>query len=210
SASHLESNGQFFNDNSNANALNARFGLSLPGQTSVSFVARYDKSDTGLPVKAVFPPLQPVDPIIDPNQKQQSETLVLSLQATTRPVPWWESRVRVSQFNNELHFQDAPDPGFPFENPIVSQVNVKRPGGERVNAFFLGTWSTTTLGLEFRHEEGDNVGVFQQSTSTGSVFLEQQVRLWERLFLSGGFRYENNSQFGPVTTGRGSVAWLIK
>ena len=210
SGSHFESSNQFENASANINAANARIGLSLPGNTTIAFILRYNNNDEGLPIKAVFPPPQPVDPIIDPNQKQRSETLVLSLQATTRPVPWWESRARVSQYNNELHFQDAPDPGFPFENPIVSQINVKRTEAEWINAFFLGTWSTTTLGLEFRHEQGDDVGVFQQSTNTGSVFLEQQVRLWDRLFLSGGFRYENNSQFGPVTTGRGSIAWLIK
>ena len=210
SGSHFESNGQFKNDNSDINALNARLGLSLPGESALAFIVRYNKNDTGLPVKFVFPPPQPIVPIIDPNQKQQSETLVLSLEGKTRPVPWWESRGRLSRYTNTLHFQDAPDPGFPFESPISSRINVARNEAEWVNAFFIGNWSTSTVGFEYRHEQGDDEGVFQQSTDTPAVFLEQQLRFFDRLFVSGGFRYEDNSVFGSATTGRGSIAWVIK
>src|SRR5438309_119774 len=210
SGSHFESNGQFKNDNSDINALNARLGLSLPGESALAFIVRYNKNDTGLPVKFVFPPPQPIVPIIDPNQKQQSETLVLSLEGKTRPVPWWESRGRLSRYTNSLHFQDAPDPGFPFESPISSRINVARNEAEWVNAFFIGNWSTSTVGFEYRHEQGDDEGVFRQSTDTPAVFLEQQLRFFDRLFVSGGFRYEDNSVFGSATTGRGSIAWVIK
>src|SRR5262249_3097318 len=209
SASHLESNGQFKNDNSDVNALNARVGLSLPWQSAVSFVARYNKNDPGLRVKSVFPPPQPTTPIIDPNQKQQSETLVLSLEATTRPVPWWESRARLSRYTNELGFQDAPDPGFTFESPFRSQIDVERREAEWVNAFHVGTWSTSTIGVEYRREHGENKGVFRASTETWSVFLEEQLRLFDRLFVTGGFRLEDHSVFGTAVTGRGSIAYAF-
>jgi vitamin B12 transporter len=210
SASHLESNGQFKNDNSDVNALNARLGLSLPWQSSVALIVRYNKSDTGLPVKFVFPPPQPVTPIIDPNQKQQSETLVMSLEAATRPVPWWESRARVSRYTNTLGFQDAPDPGFTFESPFRSQIDVERREAEWVNAFHVGKWSTSTVGLEYRREEGENKGVFKAATETWSVFVEEQLRLFDRLFVTGGFRVEDHSVFGSAVTGRGSIAYAIK
>src|SRR3989449_10726209 len=86
SASHLESNGQFQNDGSNVNALNGRFGVALPFDSSLSFVIRYNKSETGVPVKGVFSGPQPINPIINPNAKQQSETTVMLLEAKTRPV----------------------------------------------------------------------------------------------------------------------------
>ena len=210
SGSHFESNGQFKNDNSDINALNARLGLSLPWESTLAFVVRYNKNDIGLPIKPVFPPPEPIVPIIDPNAKQQSETLVLSLEGKTRPVPWWESRGRLSRYTNRLHFQDAPDPGFPFESPISSQINVTRNEAEWVNAFFVGNWSTSTVGFEYRYEQGDDQGVFRQSTDTPAVFFEQQLRFFDRLFVSGGFRYEDNSVFGSATTGRGSIAWVIK
>src|SRR5438128_2275172 len=120
SASHLESNGQFQNDGSNINALNGRFGVSLPFDSSLAFIIRYNKSDTGVPVKGVFPGPQPIDPVINPNAKQQSETTVMLLEAKTRPVTWWESTARVSRYQNNAGFR-APtfnDLFFPdFGNP---------------------------------------------------------------------------------------------
>jgi vitamin B12 transporter len=210
SASHLESNGQFKNDNSDINALNARLGLSLPWQSSIAFVARYNKTDTGLPVKFVFPPPQPINPIIDPNQKQQSETLLMSLEARTRPVPWWESRARLSRYTNDLGFQDSPDPGFTFESPFRSQIDVERREAEWVNAFHLGRWSTSTIGIEYRRETGENKGVFHAATETWSTFFEEQLRFFDRLFVTGGFRVEDHSVFGSATTGRGSIAYVVK
>jgi vitamin B12 transporter len=209
SASHLESNGQFKNDNSDINALNARLGVSLPWESTVAFVIRYNKNDQGLPVKGVFPPPQPITPIIDPNQKQQSETMLMTLEGTIRPVPWWESRARISRYTNNLGFQDAPDPGFPFESPIRSQIDVERREAEWVNAFHLGAWSTSTVGLEYRHEEGDDKGVFHKAVHTRAVFFEEQLRFFERLFLTAGFRVEDHSVFGAATTGHGSVAYLF-
>ena len=62
SGSHQESNGQYPNDNSTINALNARVGLRLPWDSSLSFVVRWNRNDEGLPVKGVFPPPQPTRP----------------------------------------------------------------------------------------------------------------------------------------------------
>jgi vitamin B12 transporter len=210
SASHLESNGQFKNDGSVINALNARLGVSLPGQSSLALIARYNKDDTGLPVKFVFPPPLPITPIIDPNQKQQSETLVLSLEGRTQPVPWWESRARISRYENSQGYQDRPDPGFPFDVVTIAQTNVERREAEWDNSFHIGKWSTSTVGLEYRHEEGDNKGVFRTATHTQAVFFEEQLRFFDRLFMTGGFRVEDHSVFGTVTTERGSLAYLVK
>jgi vitamin B12 transporter len=210
SASHLESNGQFKNDNFDINALNGRIGVSLPAESSLSFVVRYNKNETGLPIKAIFPPPQPITPIIDPNQKQQSETLVMTLEGQTHPVPWWESRVRLSRYTNEFGFQDAPDPGFVFESPFRSQIDVERREAEWVNSFHIGKWSTSTIGLEYRREQGDDKGVFHKATETWSGLFEEQLRFFDRLFLTAGFRVEDHSVFGTATTGRGSIAYDVK
>src|SRR5690348_8452620 len=50
SASHFESNGQFPNDGTNVNALSARVGATLPLDSSIDFIFRYNKNDTGVPV----------------------------------------------------------------------------------------------------------------------------------------------------------------
>jgi len=210
SASHLESNGQFKNDGSNVNALNGRLGVSLPLDSSLSFIIRYNKSDTGVPVKGVFPGPQPIVPIINPNAKQQSETTVMLLEAKTRPVTWWESTARISRYENSQGFQDPVDPGVDFDFPIFAQIDVVRREAEWLNSLHLGSWSTSTVGLGYRHEEGDNKGVFHTARHVPSIFFEQQLRFFDRLFITGGFRNEDDSVFGSATTEHGSLALVIK
>jgi vitamin B12 transporter len=210
SGSHLESNGRFQNDETDANALSARVGVTLPWDSSLDFIFRYNKNDIGVPVKGVFPGPQPINPIINRNARQQSETTIYSLEGKTRPVEWWESRLRLSRYENSSGFQDPVDPGVTFDFPTFSQVNVERREAEWVNSFHIGKWSTSSVGLEHRREEGENKGTFQAATDTGSVFFEQQLRFFERLFVTGGFRVEDNNAFGTTTTQRGSLAFLIK
>ncbi|MGH7413791.1 MAG: TonB-dependent receptor plug domain-containing protein [Candidatus Rokuibacteriota bacterium] len=210
SGSHFESNGLHQNDETDANALSARVGASLPWDSSLDFIFRYNKNDIGVPVKGVFPGPQPIDPIINPNARQQSETTIFSLEGKTRPVPWWESRGRLSRYENSSGFQDPVDPGVDFDFPVFSQVNVERREAEWVNSFFIGKWSTSSVGLEHRREIGESRDTFRAATDTGSVFFEQQFRFFGRLFLTGGFRVEDNNVFGTTTTQRGSLAFLIK
>jgi vitamin B12 transporter len=210
SASHFESNGQFQNDETDANAISARIGATLPENSTLDFVFRYNKNDIGVPVKGVFPGPQPINPIINRNARSQSETTIFSLEGKTRPVEWWETRGRLARYENSAGFQDPVDPGVDFDFPTFSQVNVERREAEWVNSFFIGKWSTSSVGLEHRREIGESHNTFRAVSETQSVFFEQQLRFFERLFLTGGFRVEDNSVFGTTTTERGSLAFLIK
>jgi vitamin B12 transporter len=210
SASHFESNGQFQNDETDTHAISARIGATLPWNSTLDFVFRYNKNDIGVPVKGVFPGPQPINPIINRNARSQSETTILGLEGKTRPVPWWETRGRLARYENSAGFQDPVDPGVTFDFPTFSQVNVERREAEWVNSFFIGKWSTSSVGLEHRREFGENHNTFRAVSETQSVFFEQQLRFLERLFLTGGFRVEDSSVFGTTTTGRGSLAFLIK
>ena len=210
SASHFESNGQFQNDETDANAISARIGATLPWNSTLDFVFRYNKNDIGVPVKGVFPGPQPINPIINRNARSQSETTIFSLEGKTRPVEWWETRGRLARYENSAGFQDPVDPGVDFDFATFSQVNVERREAEWVNSFFIGKWSTSSVGLEHRREIGESHNTFRAVSETQSVFFEQQLRFFERLFLTGGFRVEDNSVFGTTTTERGSLAFLIK
>ena len=208
--SHFESNGQFTNDNSNTNAAGGRVGLTLPLDSALSVTYRYNKNDVGVPVKGVFPPPQPIVPLINPNAKQQTETTVLSVDARTHPVEWWESRGRFGRYTNNQGFQDPIDPGVDFDAPFRSQVDTERLEYELLNSIIVGPWSTSTVGFGYRYEHGDNQGVFQASQNVKWFLFEQQFRLFDRLFITGGTRIEDNSVFGNATTGQGSVLFVIK
>ncbi len=215
-ASHLESNGHFKNDDSEQNALNLRLGASLPYRSSVSYTLRYNRTETGLPVKFVstnFGPL-PIDPVIDNNNRNISETYVMTLAGKARPVQWWETEARLGKYNNTNTFIDLPDradecPFPPCEFP--SRIKVERREAEWLNRFFVGSWSTSTVGLELRGEQGRNLSApFDASSHTTAGFFEEQLRFWDRLFMATGVRVEDNSTFGRNTTEHGALAWVVK
>jgi vitamin B12 transporter len=56
----------------------------------------------------------------------------------------------------------------------------------------------------------EDVSVFHKTLNTSSVFGQNEVRLFDRLFASGGVRWEDNDTFGEATTPRASLAFLIK
>jgi vitamin B12 transporter len=215
---HLESNGQFINDGMNQDAVAGRFGLTLPwGNTRVGLAVRYNKTDTGVPVKFVGNPA-PIVPTIDPNARQETETFTATLDLHTRPVSWWEGVLRASRYQNDLAFIDPPDPfacppatfGPPCDFPGTFKTT--RNEIEGLSRFHIGTWSTSTFGVEWREEEADVRGTsaFTPHTETVSGLFEQQFRFFDRLFMSAGVRVEDNSAFGRSTTERGSLAYLVK
>ncbi len=218
SASHLESNGQFKNDDSTQNALNTRLGLALPGNSSVSYTLRYNRTDTGLPVKFLSTQVGPlpIDPVIDSNNRNISETYVMSLAGHTRPVPWWESDLRLGRYTNTIEFIDRPDMAdeCPFGPPceFPGRFKVERREAEWVNHFHVGKWSTSSFGLEYRRDEGHSLGFspFGAHSETTAGFFQEQLRFFDRLFMSAGVRVEDNTIFGRATTERGSLAYLVK
>ena len=216
-ASHLESNGQFRNDDSDKNGFSARIGLSLPWDSSLAFSFRWNRTETGLPVKFIStsPPPLPIVPIIDVNNRQTSETYVMALSGKTRPVSWWESELRLGRYQNFQEFIDLPDPAETCPFPpceLPSRFSVERREVEWLNHFHIGRWSTSSVGLEYRDEKGEVQGStpFDATSDTKSAFFQQQLRFFERLFMSAGFRVEDNSVFGTNWTERGSLAYLIR
>ena len=211
---HLESNGQFPNDNARQTAVSTRLGLSLPWDSDVTFTLRWNETNTGLPVKFVSVPL-PIVPINDRNNENLSDTLVTSLQLHTHPVSWWESSLRGGRYFNINNFIDLPDVGFPCTSPpcnFPQHLVVERYELEWLNHFHIGTWSTSTFGLEYRREtaHSEEATVFSAGSDTWSGFFQQTFRFFDRLFMSAGVRREENSIFGDNTTERGSLSYVIK
>jgi vitamin B12 transporter len=221
--SRFESNGQYKNDGVNQDSVNLRLGVSLPGQTTVSLATRWNRTNVGLPILFVGPfgspnPIEP--PILDPNNRQESETWTVSLGVTSRPVSWWGTDLRLGRYWNKQAFIDLPDPfgclpdAFPFGPPcnFPGTFETDRREVEWLNHFHIGTWSTSTFGIEYRHEKANVQGTssFGPISETVSGLFQQQFRFFDRLFMSAGVRVEDNNNFGDSVTERGSLAYHIK
>jgi vitamin B12 transporter len=220
----FESNGQFPNDGTEQRSLVGQIGLSLPYDGRIGLTTRYNRNKTELPFDGLTPLRFSPFFVLDPNASQDSETLTLSLQWEQRPVEWFEARARYGQYWN---WQDFRDPFTPedtasgnvdsFTGNFRSQVNVKRREAEVLTAWHAGKWNTLTLAAEQRWEEAENTsftaGVrerFRADQDTFSWFIQDELRLFDRVVLSGGRRWDNHSEFGSATTYRASGLVLIK
>lgn len=206
SGSRYDTRGQltkFDNDDSELTSFAGRLGYDFPWKGELSLSGRYAKLDLDLPVFSTIPP----PTVLDPNAQSQTETWLYTLTYNQPVLPWWDVRARWGQWWNNSGFQNSPPPG---SFTTISQINTRRQEAELINSFATGKWNTLTLGAEHRAEQGRNRGVFREEITTIGVFAEDQVRLFDRLFLGGGFRWEDNDQFGDELTPRVSVALVVK
>lgn len=208
----FESNGQFRNDGHEERALAGQVGLSLPAQGRLSLAARYQRNETELPFDGLTPAPTPPFFVLDPNAEQTTETAVVSLAWDQKPVEWFEVHARLGRFWSSLAFRDPATPADAAAGnldllfgPTRSQIDVERREAEFVTAFHAGRWNTLTLGAEHRTEVGESRGNFRERLETVAWFVQDELRLFDRLILSGGRRWDDHSAFGSVATHRASA-----
>ena len=231
--SRQDSRGQLDNDDFDQTGIAGRFGYVFPWKGEFSLSGRYSKHTKDVPISSVNPVF------FDPNSQQQTETWLYNFGYVQRLTSWWELRARYGQWWNNQGFKDPPPPQEPFggddiaQNAFatpVSQINTRRREFELVNAFDPFPWTTITIGAEHRNERGMNrsrcsplLGVFgitsecdrgsftlRREMNTVSLFGQQELRFFDRLFLTGGLRWDENDDFRDEVTPRASIAFNVK
>jgi len=209
---------RFKNDDAEQAAFSGRVGYDFPWKGELSLTGRYTKLETDLPIATTSP--KPT--VLDPNFQQQTDTWLYNVAYKQTMFDWWNWRVRFGQwFNNVGNQNPPPPPGDAFGVP-VSQTDTKRQEAELINTFDVATWNAVTVGVEHRREQGatrevvgflfppQDVSVFHKTLNTYSVFGQDEIRLLDRLFVTGGLRWEDNDTYGESLTPRVSVAVVIK
>jgi vitamin B12 transporter len=199
--SRLDFDGQFDNDEHNLTSVNARVGYDLPNKGELSLTGRFQDGHLGVPFATVFPDF-------DPNREQDQQLWMLSLEWRQ---PWtsiWEQRLRVSTVDETLDFKDQPDPAHPFG--FTSDISSRRIETDWYHFIKPVPWNTITAGVEYRNEVGEVVGSYRQTMDSWALVLQDQIALWDRLFVTGGVRYDGNSVFEDKATGRVAASYLVK
>jgi vitamin B12 transporter len=197
-ASRLDFGGQFDNDEHDLTSANARVGYALPNSGEVALIARASDAHRGVPFRTVFPDFS--------RSREQDDTFVLGSLEWTQPwVAWYEHALRLSAIRSALTFRD---PESAFEQR--SDIETERREVDWLHKFHFGKVDTLTVGLEYRNEDGTSKGTFSATTDTFSVFAQDELRLFDRLFLTGGVRYDHNSAFGDATTGRAALSYVVR
>jgi vitamin B12 transporter len=199
--SRLDFGGQFDNDEHDLTSVNARLGYALPNKGELSLTGRFQDGHTGIPFATVFPDF-------DPNRNQDQQLWLLSLEWRQ---PWtsvWEHKVRVSAADETLDFKDDPDPAHQFG--FTSDISTRRIEAEWYHFITPVPWNRLTLGAEYRNEVGEVQGSYEKTMDSWALVLQDQITLWDRLFVTGGVRYDGNSVFEDKATGRVAVSYLVK
>jgi vitamin B12 transporter len=199
--SRLDFGGQFENDEHDVTSVNARLGYALPNNGELSLVSRFQDGHRGIPFATVFPDF-------DPNRDQDDRLWLLSLEWRQRWTSMWEHKLRVGGVDETLTFSDQPDPAHPFG--FRSDISTTRLEAEWYHFITPVPWNTITVGGEYRNETGEVKGSFDETIDSWAFVLQDQLRLFDRLFLTGGIRYDGNSEFADELTARVALSYLIK
>jgi vitamin B12 transporter len=197
-ASRLDFGGQFPNDDQELTTLNGRVGYALPNRGELALVGRLTDDRRGIPFRTVFPDFS--------RARRQDDTFALASLEWRQPwTAWYDHELRLSSVRDSQTFRD-PDSAFERR----SDIETNRREADWLHHVQLGRLDTLTAGLEYRNEEGINKGTFSKTTDTWGVLAQDELRLFDRLFLTGGIRYDHNSVFGDATTGRAAVSYVIR
>ncbi len=197
-ASRLDFGGRFANDEHELTSVNGRVGYALPNRGEVALLGRYTDGHRGIPFRTVFPDFST-------SREEDDEFGLLSLEWRQPWTAWYDHALRLSMVRSSLTFRD---PESEFERR--SDVGSDRREVDWIHHLNVGRIDTATLGFEYRNEQGTVGGAFSETTDTWGVLGQNELRLFDRLFLTGGVRYDHNSAFGSATTGRAAVSYLVR
>jgi vitamin B12 transporter len=199
--SRLDFGGQFDNDEHDVTSVNVRLGYALPNKGELSLTGRFQDGHRGIPFATVFPDF-------DPNRNQDDQLWLLSLEWRQPWASMWEHKLRVSAVDETLTFEDEADPAHPFG--FRSDISSRRFEAEWYHFITPVPWNTITLGAEYRNEVGEVKGSFKETVDSWALVLQDQLRLFDRLYLTGGVRYDGNSVFEDKATARVALSYLLK
>ncbi|MGE0821774.1 MAG: TonB-dependent receptor plug domain-containing protein [Candidatus Binatia bacterium] len=152
----------------------------------------------------------------DLNARQLVNFFLWKGEWTHRPASFFDYRVAGSYVRDNQRFYDEPD-RFDELGVGVSRIPVETFTGEVQGNVYWRDLSIITFGFEFEEKSAkvrSNFGGFEtnydKSRNNFASYLQTQLRLLnERLFLTGGFRVDDNQDFGTHVTSSGTVAYLI-
>lgn len=167
----------------------------------------------------VFDPKSVGGPGLDPDQNTNKVDLLQGLTANYWPFKWWENEVTLALSQRDRYFNDPRNPLAStfdhFFGSFYSRNLERRFTLDYHSNFRFGSRdkveSISTLGVAYRDEQlkqwlwmgqslfaGPSASALKTSRHSTAFYAQEQVNLWNRVFLVGGFRVEDNSVFAQT------------
>ena len=186
----------------------------------VTFTGRYENSKLKFPTEDAGDKYSP----LDPNQDLKNDDWVGGINVQYQMMKWLEHAVLLGYHKNKQDYNDPEDPTADAFGAFYSDTDEKRysidyhfniryPSTETVR-------STFTAGFEYTDEDYDQQtrSIFlgfeskddlNKSRDNRGWYAQEQLSFFNRLFLTAGARYEDNSEFGNEFVPRASVAYEL-
>ncbi len=157
----------------------------------------------------------------DPNNTQKNNSFFIKGQIRALLLNnRWEQKLNISLVDYDRRYENLTDDAHPFDSEQAffksRLLNV-----DWQNNVFLHKTNTLTFGIDHQQEQGESEyssdgirgpysSIFSlQRVRTTGFYIQDQVRLAQRLFASAGVRLDTHTQFGTSATFRFAPAYVI-
>jgi vitamin B12 transporter len=217
SGSRIDSNGVSADDNYENNAFSARMGYQLFEKGNLDFVFRsldakvhlddWDYDFMNLQLRTVN----------DPNFTEETNSQLYLARYAQQVTDYWDSILKFGYYTINRDDRDKPD----FHEPFYSAKGWYDSSiikGDWQNNWYLHDIDIVTMGIEYKEETGesfygDNWGEsrFPKKTVNNKAFyFQNQLKLFDQFFLTGGVRVDDHQTFGTETTYKVALAYLVR
>ena len=164
--------------------LSHRLGYNHSDNTRIDFIGRWLKSSLDTDDSGTSD---------NPTSESKIDTVSLSLPINTQLTDWWKVKFLPSYF---------------YDRDISSQIYNRNTTLDIQNNLDLGKYYSVVFGAEYQNQLGHNVGQgFNHNNETYAYFLQAQFDYKDKILLTGGFRNDENSQYGSFLTYRFEAAY---
>ena len=192
------SNGNSEGDSYDNFTISNRTGITFLDDGLIETSVRYSTAETELDGFEFG-----VGPVDAPFFVQETDTLVGSVKIQKSVTDWFTPSVQLGLSDSD---SKGNDPDTEFNNFTIdnqSQTVLT------LLDFSLAEGATFTVGYSYEIREGVNRGNFEERRYVNAFFAQQQLALAENLFLTGGVRYDDDSDFGEAVTFRTTGSYLV-
>ncbi len=158
----------------------------------------------------------------DPNNRQDYRSLFLKTQVRGLFLEnRWEQKLALAVTDSRRTHDNPTDTLHPLESE-TGDFRGRLLSLDWQNNFFVGASNTLTAGLELRQERGKSrydyvyAGMSSpspfplQKAETAGFYVQDSLRLADRLFATAGVRYDHHSRAGDALTYRLAPAFIIR
>jgi vitamin B12 transporter len=207
--------GNYERDGYKNTSLSARLGFIPKENLDVDFIFHYIKAKTELDNFGGVGG-------DDPNYVQESEQFLFKTQlGLSLFEKVWTQKLGFAMNDYDRDVKNKKDPQHPFDSER-GQYDGQLMKLDWQHHLQLHKTNALTFGFEYEREEGKSKyywesiwgpgqSIFPNKTANiKGYYIQDEIKLWDRLFATLGIRIDDHSRFGSETTYRVAPAYLIK